>query len=96
MALKLVYQIDFLLVLKGEGLSVFNPDQALDFFKIKVTSDFAKVTVERDKMPVTIHRELQERPALYELDSTVAGDLQKSSADVNSTIEPQSAAAPKK
>lgn len=35
MALKLVYQIDFLLVLKGEGLSDFDPAQALDFFEIK-------------------------------------------------------------
>ena len=74
----------------------FDPAQALDFFEIKVKSDFAKVKVERDKMSVTSHRELQEQPALYELDSTVVGNLQKSAADVKPGIEPPSAAAPKK
>jgi hypothetical protein len=83
-------------VLNGGELSCLDPAQALNFLEIKVKADFAKVKAERDKMSVTSHRELQERPALYELDSTVAGDLQKSAADVNSTIEPQSAAAPKK
>jgi hypothetical protein len=96
MALKLVYQIDFLLVLKGEGLSDFDPAQARDFFEIKIKSDSAKVKVERDKMIVTIHSEPQEPPALYELDSTAIGDLQKSSVDVKPAIEPKSAAAAKK
>ena len=83
-------------MLRGEGLSDFDPAQALDFFEIKVKSDFAKVKIERDKMSVTIHHEPQERPALYELDSTAVADLQKSAAEVKPSIEPKSAAAPKK
>lgn len=77
-------------------MSDLDPDQALNFLEIKVKSDFAKVMVERDKMSVTSHRELQERPALYELDSTMVDDLQKSAAGVKPGIEPKSAAAPKK
>lgn len=83
-------------MLNGAGLSDYDPAQALDFLEIKVKVDFGKVKVERDKMSVTIHREFQERPALYELDFTAVGDLQKSSVDVKPAIEPKSAAAAKK
>lgn len=77
-------------------MSVFDLAQTLDFLEIKIKTDFANVKIERDKMSVTLHRELQERPALYELDSTAVGDLRKSAADVKPVIEPKSAAAPKK